>query len=185
MSSVPRLDGPAQARARRISALNWLCHAILAVGLVAPCMTFVSRMGDATELARAAALIPEPATYSVLTGILSLLEHGDVLIGCVLLTFSVVFPVAKLIVVRLVLQGAAGPAVPAPLLKVVAGVSKYSMVDVFVIALLIVASKSMPGGSRIELEWGTFAFAAAALLSTGLTSSVNRTAATIEAPAAA
>ena len=181
MTSDPRLDRPAQARARQVSALNWLCHGILAVGLVAPCMTFVSRMGGATEVARAVGLIPDPATYSVLSGILSLLEHGDVGIGCVLLTFSVVFPISKLIVVRLALQGATRCAVPPRLLKAVALASKYSMVDVFVIALLVVASKTMPGGSRIELQWGTLAFCAAALLSTGLTSSVRKTAAGIEA----
>lgn len=158
---------------RRLAALNWLCHALLAVGLVAPCMTFVSRMGGATEIARAVGLVPEPATYSVLSGIRTLFESGDVAIGCVLLVFSVVFPVSKLIVVRLALQAAARGEEARALLRAVAVASKYSMVDVFVIALLVVASKSMPGGSSVELEWGTFAFAAAAVLSTALTASVR------------
>lgn len=150
---------------------------MLGVGLVEPCMTFVSRMGGSTDVARAAGLIPEPATYSVLSGILALFEDGDVGIGCVLLAFSVLFPAAKLIAVRLALQGATRRAVSPHLLKAVAALSKYSMVDVFVIALLVVASKTMPGGSRIELEWGLFAFGAAALLSTGLTSAVRKSAA--------
>jgi paraquat-inducible protein A len=182
VTSDPPLDRPARARARRVAALNWLCHGILAVGLVAPCLTFVSRMGGATEAARAVGLIPDPATYSVLSGILSLLEHGDVWIGCILLTFSVVFPIAKLIVVRLALQEGTAHAVPPSLLKAVAIASKYSMADVFVIALLVVASKTMPGGSSIDLEWGTFAFCAAAVLSTGLTSSVKTTAARVRVP---
>jgi paraquat-inducible protein A len=155
---------------------------MLAVGLVAPCMTFVSRMGGATEVARAAGLIPEPATYSVLSGILTLFEGGDLGIGCVLLAFSVLFPIAKLIAVRLVLQSATRRAVSPQLLRGVAALSKYSMVDVFVVALLVVASKTMPGGSRIDLEWGLFAFGAAALLSMGLTSAVRRTAAPGNAP---
>ena len=161
---------PGGERPGRLAALNWLCHGILAAGLVAPSMTFVTRMGSATDVARAAGLIPEPTTYSVLSGILALLESGDVLIGCVLLVFSVVFPIGKLIVVRLVLQETTRRAVPPRLLKAVALFSKYSMTDVFVIALLIVASKTMAGGSTIDLEWGIFAFAAAALLSMGLTS---------------
>jgi len=155
-------------RAASIAALNWLCHGVLAVGLVAPSMTFVSRMGSATEVAREAGLLPEPATYSVLSGILSLLEGGDLLIGGVLLMFSVVFPIAKLVVVRLALKGPVSPR----LLRAVAFASKYSMVDVFVIALLVVGSKTMPGGSRFEPEWGLAAFGAAALLSTGLTRGV-------------
>jgi paraquat-inducible protein A len=136
-------------------------------------MTFVTRMGGATDVARAAGLIPEPTTYSVLSGILALLEDGDALIGCVLLVFSIVFPIGKLIVVRLVLQGTTRRAVPPHLLKAVALFSKYSMTDVFVIALLVVASKTMAGGSSIDLEWGIFAFATAALLSMGLTSAVK------------
>lgn len=168
---------PAGRGVGRLAALNWLCHGVLAVGLVAPTMTFVSRMGEATDVARAAGLIPDPKTYSVLSGILALFEDGDVGIGCALLAFSVLFPVAKLIAVRLTLQGATRRAVPPRVLKAVAVLSKYSMVDVFVIALLVVASKTMPGGSRIELEWGLFAFGAAALLSMGLTSAVRKTAA--------
>ncbi|HKB16364.1 MAG TPA: paraquat-inducible protein A [Planctomycetota bacterium] len=177
MTAEARPVPPVRARAGWISAANWLCHGILAVGLVAPSMTYVPRLGEATDVARAAGLVPDPTTYSVLSGIVSLLEHGDVLIGCVLLVFSVVFPISKLIVVRLALRGEGGGAVPPPLLRAVAFASKYSMVDVFVIALLVVASRTMPGGSRIELEWGIFAFCAAALLSTGLTSSVRREAA--------
>ncbi len=170
MTAGPGSDRPA----RWIAAANWLCHGILAVGLVAPSMTYVPRLGGATDVARAAGLVPDPTTYSVLSGILSLFENGDVAIGCVLLVFSVVFPISKLIVVRLALRGASGGAVPPRLLKATTLASKYSMTDVFVIALLVVASRAMPGGSRIELEWGIFAFCAAALLSTGLTSSVRK-----------
>ncbi|MGH7151821.1 MAG: paraquat-inducible protein A [Planctomycetota bacterium] len=182
MTDGTRPDRPAAGRARGIAAGNWLCHGVLAVGLVAPAMTYVPRMGGATDVARAVGLVPDPATYSVLSGILSLLENGDVVIGCVLLLFSVVFPISKLIVVRLALRSETAASMPGPLLKAVAFASKYSMVDVFVIALLVVASRTMPGGSRIELEWGIFAFCAAALLSTGLTSSVRNEAAGVGAP---
>ena len=82
------------------------------MGLVAPCMTYVPRLGGATDVARAAGLVPDPATYSVLSGIQSLFENGDVVIGCVLLVFSVVFPISKLIVVRLALRGGTADAVP-------------------------------------------------------------------------
>jgi paraquat-inducible protein A len=156
-----------------VAALNWLCHAILGVGLVAPSMTYVPRMGAATEAARLAGLISEPATYSVLTGILALFDDGDMLIGSALLAFSVLFPVAKLVAVRLTLQGSAAGAASPRVLSAVAFFSRYSMVDVFVVALLVVASKTMPGGSRIHLEWGLLAFGAAALLSMRLTSAVH------------
>jgi paraquat-inducible protein A len=151
-----------------------LCHGVLALGLVAPCMTIVAQMGDVTDVADAAGLLPPPKSYSVLTGILALFEHGNAIIGVLLLAFSVLFPVTKLVVVRLTLQGAAGGAPRQGLLKATALFSKYSMVDVFVIALIVVASKTLPGGSRIDLEWGTLAFATAALLSMVLTSAVGK-----------
>jgi paraquat-inducible protein A len=156
---------------RSWSLLNWVCHGVLAVGLTAPCMTIVSRMGEATDLVRELGLLAEPESYSVLTGIGALFNNGDIAIGVLLSVFSVLFPFAKLVVVRLTL----GPAgVPRRLLAVTAILSKYSMTDVFVIALLVIASKTLPGGSEIRLEWGTLAFATAALLSMILISAVNR-----------
>ncbi len=156
------------------AALNWLCHGVLAVGLMAPCMTIVPRMGSATDVARSIGLLPQAESYSVLSGILALFEDGDLVIALVLLTFSVLFPVAKLVVVRLTLQGAVCGAVPQKLLAAMAMFSKYSMTDVFVIALIVVASRTLPGDSQINLEWGAIAFALAALLSMYLTSAVKK-----------
>ena len=42
---------------------------------------------------------------------------------------------------------------------------KFSMVDVFVIALLVVTIKGLPGGTRVSLGWGFWCFATAVLLS--------------------
>jgi hypothetical protein len=38
------------------------------------------------------------------------------------------------------------------------------MVDVFFIALLVLASQTLPGGTSVEIRWGAYAFAAAALV---------------------
>ncbi len=157
------------------AALNWACHGVLAVGLMAPCMTIVPRVGDATYVARAAGLLPQAESYSVLSGILALFRDGDLIIATLLLAFSVLFPVAKLVVVRLTLHGAGRGAVPPRLLAAMAVLSKYSMTDVFVLALIVVASRTLPGDSRIAIEWGAIAFALAALLSMYLTSAVKKT----------
>lgn len=42
---------------------------------------------------------------------------------------------------------------------------KFSMLDVMVIAVLVVAIKALPGGTKIALGWGLFAFAGSVLLS--------------------
>ena len=62
-------------------------------------------------------------------------------------------------------------------IRVAVAVGKYSMVDVFVVALLVVAAQTLPGGTTIELRWGAYAFAAAALLAIPVSARVARIAA--------
>lgn len=152
---------------RALPALNWLCHLLLGLGLVAPCLTLEKHVGPVPDSwARWMGLIDGPTTFSIGSTIVKLFDQGEALIGAVILLFSVIFPTAKLIVTRLALKAAAKGEHPAKLFHLAAAVSKFSMVDVFVIALMVVVGKAMPGGSRMLLEWGTYAFAAAALLST-------------------
>ena len=162
---------------RRIRALgltNWVAHAVLGIGLCAPCMTVTPRMGRVEGLARWLGLLDEPRRYSILTGILDLLRGGALAIGAVLLVFSVLFPVAKLIVLRVCLAELSRGGRPGPAHAFATRLSKFSMVDVFVIALLVVASRSFPGGTSVDLEWGTYAFAAAALASVAVALGVAR-----------
>jgi len=141
----------------------WLAHALLAIGLCAPCMTVTPRMEPHTGLAHWLGLLDGPRTYSVLGGIGDLLRHGNAPIGAVLLVFSVLFPIAKLVAVRAALRDARrGSSRPAG--GFAAHLGKFSMVDVFVIALVVLASRSWPGGTEVELRYGAWAFAAAALL---------------------
>jgi uncharacterized paraquat-inducible protein A len=42
---------------------------------------------------------------------------------------------------------------------------KFSMLDVFVVGLIVLAIKGLPGGSRVTLGWGVAAFAASVILS--------------------
>lgn len=153
-------------RSGRLAALNWLCHLLLGLGLAAPCLTLVKHVDPLPDSwARWLGLIDGPTTFSIGSTIVRLFEHGEGLIGAVILVFSVLFPTTKLIVTRLALSAAARGEHPTRLFALAAAVSKFSMVDVFVIALLVVLGKSFPGGSHMVLEWGTYAFAAAALLS--------------------
>ncbi|MHC4490354.1 MAG: paraquat-inducible protein A [Planctomycetota bacterium] len=145
----------------RLALLNWTGHLLLGLGLFGPCMTVTPRIESLQGLAKWLGLVGEPETYSIVSGVLALLRGGNVWIGLVLLFFSVLFPVAKLVALRVCIADARlgrGHALAA-------GYGKYSMVDVFVIALLVVTSKSYPGGTTVEIEWGIFAFASAALLS--------------------
>lgn len=158
------------ARASFLDPLVWAAHILLGVGLAAPCMTVTPRMGSHTGLAEWLGLLDEPRTYSILSGIRALLEGDGLWIGILLLVFSVVFPIAKLIALRVAL----GTGAPNRLHRILRSVGKFSMADVFVVALLVVVSKSFPGGTSIDLRWGIYAFAAAALLTMVSTLLVDR-----------
>lgn len=145
----------------RLALLNWTGHVLLGIGLFGPCMTVTPRMEPVQGLAEWLGLVGEAKTYSIVSGVLALLRGGNVVIGLVLLFFSVLFPVAKLVALRVCIADARLGRSHA----LAARFGKYSMVDVFVIALLVVASKSYPGGTTVDIEWGIFAFGAAALLS--------------------
>jgi len=153
--------------------LLWTAHILLGTGLAAPCMTVVPRMGRHTGIAEWLGLVDEPRTYSILTGIAQLLNGGGFWIGLLLLAFSVVFPVAKLVALRVALGDVSAGRPPNRLHRLLANVGKYSMADVFVVALVVVASKSFPGGTSVDVRWGVYAFAAAALLTMFASSRVH------------
>ena len=148
-------------------------------------MTITPRLGEYTGLARWFGLLEKPETYSILAGVARLLTGGNVVIGIVLLVFSVLSPVGKLIVLRAALPDRRAGRPTTRLARLAANLGKYSMVDVFVVALLVVAGKSFPGGTTVELRWGIWAFAGAALLSIPVSLGITRPAATTTAPAPA
>lgn len=107
----------------------------------------------------------QPTTYSILGGILELMRTNSLALGLLLMAFSVAFPAIKLATlwwgVTVLQQGS--PSGWALWLTHHAG--KFSMLDVMVIAVLIIAIKGMPGDTDITIQWGLFAFAASVLLS--------------------
>lgn len=140
---------------------------LLGLGLVAPCMTIQPSMGepwdswlrllDPSEL--------EPTTYSILGGIMELIRTNSLGLGLLLMAFSVVFPAFKLATLWWAVSvnklGTAGGAA----LWITHHAGKFSMLDVMVVAVLIVAIKGLPGDTDIAIGWGLYAFAGAVLLS--------------------
>lgn len=140
---------------------------LLGLGLVAPCMTIQPSMGepwdswlrllDPSEL--------QPTTYSILGGILELMRTDSLGLGLVLLAFSVVFPAFKLATlwwaVSVLKERQPGGAA----LWITHHAGKFSMLDVMVIAVFIVAIKGLPGDTDVTIGWGLFAFTASVLLS--------------------
>src|SRR5688500_1273681 len=139
---------------------------LLGAGLAGPCMSIEPAFGSLDGWVRL--LKPDlarPTNYSVVGGILALLQHGSTLVGLTLLGFSVIFPTVKL---ALMASSAASLATGHPagtLAKFAHHAGKFSMLDVFVVGLLVLAIKGLPGGSKVTLGWGVAAFAASVVLS--------------------
>jgi paraquat-inducible protein A len=99
--------------------------------------------------------------YSILGAIGDLFASGEVFLGLVVLAFSVVFPVAKLVVTDFIWRGC-------PLedqgikraLKLLAWVSRWSMLDVLVVGLLVFSAKAS-GMANATSQPGLYFFAAA------------------------
>jgi Paraquat-inducible protein A len=152
---------------RRLAVTLALVSAVLfVVGIFAPSFTMIPKLGDGyferfvrlfmrNELA--------PRSFSLVSGIWRLLRDGELLIGAVILIFSVIFPAAKLAALALSLRVVRGTAERH--LGALEHLGKWSMLDVFVIAALVVCFKGFPGGTHIQVDWGIYVFAASVVLS--------------------
>lgn len=83
--------------------------------------------------------------FSILDGIQALLDQGDWLLGSVIAGFSIAVPLAKIgVLLFLWTRALRGRPAPPRLVAVLEHLGKWSMLDVFVLALLIFAIKASP-----------------------------------------
>lgn len=122
----------------------------LGVGLALPVVTL--RTGLAHD------------SYSVLGGIVDLVRSGEVLLGLIVLAFSVLFPIAKLWLLALVYLRPFEEERRLALVRTLERLGRWSMLDVFVIAILI-GSVHLGILSEASAERGIYVFAAGILLS--------------------
>lgn len=103
-------------------------------------------------------------TFSVLSGIANLYAGEEYLLCGIIVLFSLVLPLVKLgLLVRI--WNAAHPAEPHHRrhIKWLATVGRWSMLDVFVVAILV-ASVKLGALAKVEILYGWYAFAASVLL---------------------
>jgi paraquat-inducible protein A len=149
-AAVPLRDRFASNRVAAVLAV--LALICLGVGLSTPFMT-MEKLGDRT-------------TFSLVGGVVELFERGNVIIGSVLLIFSVIVPIVKLFA----LLTATSRHAPITtrwrkiLHKAADLTGKYSMLDVMVIAVIIVLVK-FKNLAHVEAHSGVIWFCAAVLMS--------------------
>ncbi len=155
---------------KRIFLLLIFSSFTLGIGILAPTMQTEPRLtlydGDYTEVMNL--LFPEEfktSSFSIIEGIQHMWGAGSKGIAALIFGFSIVFPVLKLLILWMATLKLSEEKCPGRSLKIVEKLGKFSMVDVFVISVLIVTVKGLPGGSQIHADWGLYVFAVSVVLS--------------------
>ncbi|MGE4549874.1 MAG: paraquat-inducible protein A [Opitutales bacterium] len=137
---------------------------LLGLGLSGPTLTIDPNFADFTWLVRI--ISPEdlePTTYSLLGVIGKLLDGDNLFLGVILGLFSVVFPVAKLGLYWVAAGCSSNIGRASGLLRWVHRAGKFSMAEVFALALIVVVVQTLPGGSTASVKWGAYVFVASIL----------------------
>jgi len=155
------LKGSSLSMARFSLAVACFCFG-LALGL--PVFSLTPGVGELTGWLRL--LKPDQmatTTQSLLGGIRLLWVDGNPFLACILITFCLILPISKFLILW-------GEAYGMPLSGSIWGrfcraTAPYAMVEVFVLALLVMVVKGLPGGSLIVIQTGAWCFTGSVLLS--------------------
>jgi hypothetical protein len=160
-TAVVRPRGDPAAPRRLALHLHGVAAVCLVVGLAAPMLTVVAQR----EVAVLGTVVLQFETKSILGTVRDLLAGGGVFVGVLLALFSVLVPAAKLAVSVLALLARGGTTRHA-CTRFVRAIGKWSMTDVFVVAVLLAFLASGQGGlTDARLGPGLYFFAAYGLLS--------------------
>lgn len=111
-------------------------------------------------------------TFSVLSGVVALLDAGQLFLFVVITGFSVVLPVLKILMLDKLLRSRDGDLERLEkYLHWMHVYGKWSMLDVFVVAVLVGAVK-LGAIASVELRFGLYSFAIAVLLTMYVTARV-------------
>ena len=119
----------------------------------------------------------KPISVTLLGGIKTLWLENEKMLAVIMALFSLVLPVMKLTV--LWSEGLGLAPVSRPIWMAVRWSSKYAMLEVMLIALMLLLLKKLPGDSEIRIEAGAWFFTCSVILSlavSGLKSTTYRTA---------
>ena len=145
------------------NALLWISLLTLAIGIFAPVMTFKK-------------LIFYKNTFSIHSGLVTLFKEGEYILFLIIFVFTILFPFVKIILLFLIQYWQSwSKEKRIKVLHYLSLVSKWSMLDVFIVAMLVVIVRLGITG-RVEVRWGIYVFAAAVILSTLATQRLTRTA---------
>jgi paraquat-inducible protein A len=135
-----------------IDLLLWASVITLGIGLFAPILTFKK-------------LLFYKSTVSIYSVILGLLKEKEFILFLVIFVFSVIFPVAKNLMIAITRYRHSRTQRWDKYLRLLGHISKWSMLDVFLVALLVVIVRVGVFG-KVTVRWGIYVFASSVILST-------------------
>ena len=144
-----------------------LSSIFLGIGLVSPTMTIFPKAGELTWLMEI--LDPEsmlPVSYSIVGIIIELADSMEWLLVIVLTFFSVLFPVTKLYLFWAASCESSENSNVGWIASIVGKLSKFSMAEVFVLSLVLISLKTLPGGTDVQLEFGCMIYLLSVIFST-------------------
>ncbi|MCP3867302.1 MAG: paraquat-inducible protein A [Gammaproteobacteria bacterium] len=113
-------------------------------------------------------------TFSILSGIYQLLEEGQYFIFLIITGFSVIIPLLKLSVLYLLVSNTRTSSKRTrKYLHWMHLYGKWSMLDVFVVAILVVSVK-LGAIASVDMHYGIYAFAGSVILTMYVTARVVR-----------
>ncbi|MCA9395716.1 MAG: paraquat-inducible protein A [Candidatus Omnitrophica bacterium] len=132
--------------------LCWLASAAaFSFGLTLPVIKFTEMM-------------IRKSSFSIISGAQELLKHGEYVLAGVIILFSVVFPIFKLLGLMYLWFATIEKKKRTSFLKILGSLGKWSMLDVYVVALTVVIAKSSLM-AKAEPQIGIYLFGAAVVLS--------------------
>ena len=146
-------------QARQLRLLVVLAAVFLAIGLFSPVITLEK-------------FLVVENTFSVVSGVIQLLKEGQWFLFLVVSAFSVVLPALKLAVLYLLVSSRLSEKQRLHrYLHWMHLYGKWSMLDVFVVAILVMAVK-LGAIANVEMRYGLYAFAACVLITMYVTARV-------------
>ena len=147
--------------------LTWLVNiavVCLGFGIMLPVMRIDANDGTIKGFIMAF-ITPGPSSYSILSSIWALIKNAtvmDIFLGVIIFLFSVVLPIVKLGLFYHILNGGTPNK---GITQFVHKWGRFSMLDVYIVAILILTIRSLPGGAQIKPSWGLILFTVSILLS--------------------
>ncbi len=96
-------------------------------------------------------------TYSLLEGIIDLFKNGHVILSTIIFSFSILFPIGKIVTLNYLWNKKIADKNRQTVLNIIEIFSKWSMLDVFVISLIIVIA-NVSAMTDAKAKWGIYIF---------------------------